>query len=445
MNNGNKKILIVDDDSTTIDLMKELLDGEGYNIDTCLSAEDGLKRLKYQRYKILITDLKMPGMSGMEFLKYCIHNYPDLPVIMLTAHGTIQSAVNALKLGAYDYITKPIQIEELVMVIEKAINYEELKLQNRFLAEELSKKEKYFTRSENTQYCELIESIESLKTFDSTVLLNGETGTGKEVLARTIHKLSRRSNSSFVPINCGAIPENLIESELFGYAKGAFTDAKKDVKGKLEIADGGTLFLDEIEELPLKAQVALLRFIQEKEIIPLGTHRKINIDVRIITATNKDLKSLILAGKFREDLFYRISVFPLDLPPLRDRKEDIIPLGEWFLNELNRNYLKPIKGFSGESKKALLEYKWPGNIRELRNCIERAIIIEKEMYIQKDNLLLISDEIKSLDFDEIGVVPLKEIKDAYINWVLKKYNYNKTLASKKLGISLRCLRYKINK
>jgi DNA-binding NtrC family response regulator len=440
-----KNILIVDDDSTTIDLMKDLLEGEGYSIDTCLSAEDGLKKLKYQSYKILITDLKMPGISGMELLKSCIKKYPELPVIMLTAHGTIESAVSALKIGAFDYITKPIQIDELIMVIEKAINYEELKIQNKFLSEELLKKENYFTKSENSQYISLLKSVDNLKDYDSTVLLHGETGTGKEVIARTIHKKSRRAGASFVPINCGAIPDNLIESELFGYAKGAFTDAKKNVKGKLEIADGGTLFLDEIEELSLKAQIALLRFLQEKEITPLGTHRKIKVNVRIIAATNKDLKSLISKGTFREDLFYRIRVFPLNLPPLRERQEDIIPLAEWFLTEMTNNISKQLSGFSPAAKKILLEYSWPGNIRELRNCIERAVIIEREKYIQKESLLILPEEKGSPQFNDFGVLPLKEMNDAYIKWVLEKFNNNKTIAASKLGISLRGLRYKLNK
>ena len=352
-----------------------------------------------------------------------------MPVVILTAHGSIQNAVEALKMGAFEYLTKPIQMEELAIIIDKAIIHQKLKTQNIFLASELSKQEEYFSDSKNIKYQKLIQTVDTLKDVSSTVLLYGETGTGKEVLARLIHKQSQRASGSFVPINCGAIPENLIESELFGYEKGAFTDAKSSVKGKLEIADGGTLFLDEIEELPSKAQVALLRFIQEREIIPLGSNRKVNVDVRIIAATNKDLKLLIKEKRFREDLYYRLSVFPLTLPTLRERVEDIVPLAEWFLCRFCAEYSRDVCGFTEDARKALLGYNWPGNIRELRNCIERAIIIERDERIGRESLLLPSDE----------------LEDFYINWVLDRFDGNKTVASEKLGISLRGLRYKTNK
>ena len=445
MTNISNRILIIDDDSTALDLMKDLLEGSGYIVDAVLSAEKGLNNLKNYGYKVLITDLKMPGMDGIELLDFCNKNYPELPVIILTAHGSIQNAVEALKIGAFDYLTKPIQMEELTIVIDKAITHQKLKIQNIFLAGELSRQEEYFSDSKNKKYQNLIQTIDTLKDVSSTVLLYGETGTGKEVLARLIHKQSLRSSGSFVPINCGAIPENLIESELFGYEKGAFTDAKSSVKGKLEIADGGTLFLDEIEELPSKAQVALLRFIQEREIIPLGSNRKVDVDVRIIVATNKDLKMLIKEKRFREDLYYRLSVFPLTLPTLRERVEDIEPLAEWFLLRFCAEYARRVCGFTDEAKKALLSYNWPGNIRELRNCIERAIIIEKEDRISRESLLLPHDEPLSIKFDSIGLMSLKELEDYYINWVLDRFDGNKTAASEKLGISLRGLRYKTNR
>ncbi len=444
-NTKSNRILIIDDDSTAIELMKELLQGVGYIVDAVLSAEEGLNKLKNYRYKVLITDLKMPGMDGMELLDFCNKHYSELPVIILTAHGSIQNAVEALKIGAFDYLTKPIQMDELTIVIEKAITHQKLKIQNIFLTNELLKQEEYFSDSKNKKYQKLIETIDNLKDVSSTVLLFGETGTGKEVLARLIHKQSTRSSGSFVPINCGAIPENLIESELFGYEKGAFTDAKSNVKGKLEIADGGTLFLDEIEELPFKAQVALLRFIQEKEIIPLGTSRKVNVDVRIIASTNRDLKALIKENNFREDLFYRLSVFPLVLPTLRERKEDIIPLAEWFLRRFCTEYSRGVCGITEDAKKALLNYNWPGNIRELRNCIERAIIIEKEEKITRESLLLPRDEPLSVKFDSIGLMTLKELEESYISWVLEKLDGNRTLTSERLGVSVRGLRYKLNK
>ena len=444
-NTKSNRILIIDDDATAIKLMQELLQGVGYFVDAVLSAEDGLNKLKNYRYKILITDLKMPGMDGIELLNFCNKHYPELPVIILTAHGSIQNAVEALKIGAFDYLTKPIQMDELIIVIEKAIIHQKLKIQNIFLTSELLKQEEYFSDSKNKVYKKLIETVDNLKDVSSTVLLYGETGTGKEVLSRLIHKQSIRSSGSFVPINCGTIPENLIESELFGYEKGAFTDAKTSVKGKLEIADGGTLFLDEIEDLPLKAQVALLRFIQEKEIVPLGSNRKVNVDVRIIAATNSDLKALIKENKFRKDLFYRLNVFPLTLPPLKERKEDIIPLAEWFLRRICTQYAKGVCGITEDAKRALLNYNWPGNIRELRNCIERAVIIEKEEKVTRESLLLPSEEPLSVKFDSIGLMKLKELEESYINWVLEKFDGNKTLTSEKLGVSVRGLRYKLNK
>ncbi len=444
-NPKSNRILIIDDDATAIKLMQELLEGVGYIVDAGLSAENGLNKLKNYRYKVLITDLKMPGMDGIELLNFCNKHYSELPVIILTAHGSIQNAVEALKRGAFEYLTKPIQMDELTIVIEKAIIHQKLKAQNIFLTNELLKQEEYFSDSKNKIYKKLIETVDNLKEISSTVLLYGETGTGKEVLARLIHKQSNRSSGSFVPINCGTIPENLIESELFGYEKGAFTDAKTSVKGKLEIADGGTLFLDEIEELPLKAQVALLRFIQEKEIVPLGSTRKVNIDVRIIAATNSDLKALIKGNKFRKDLYYRLNVFPLTLPSLKERKEDIIPLAEWFLRRICAEYAKGVCGITEDAKKALLNYNWPGNIRELRNCIERAIIIEKEDKITRESLLLPREEPLPLRFDSIGLMKIKELEELYINWVLEKFDGNKTLTSKKLGLSVRGLRYKLNK
>lgn len=444
-NTKSDRILIIDDDTTAVKLMQDLLQGGGYIVDAVLSAEEGLIKLKNYGYKVLITDLKMPGMDGIELLNLCNKHYPELPVIILTAHGSIQNAVEALKIGAFDYLTKPIQIDELVIVIEKAIVHQKLKIQNIFLTEELLKQEEYFLESKNKDYKKLIETIENLRDVSSTVLLYGETGTGKEVLARLIHKQGIRSSGSFVPINCGAIPENLIESELFGYEKGAFTDAKSNVKGKLEIADGGTLFLDEIEELPLKAQVALLRFIQEKEIVPLGSNRKVDVDVRIIVATNSDLKALIKENKFRKDLYYRLNVFPLVLPTLRERKEDIIPLAEWFLKRICIEYSKGVCGITEDAKRALMNYNWPGNIRELRNCIERAIIIEKDEMINRESLLLPREESLSVKFDSIGLMTLKELEESYINWVLERFDGNKTLTSKKLGVSVRGLRYKLNK
>jgi DNA-binding NtrC family response regulator len=290
----------------------------------------------------------------------------------------------------------------------------------------------------------IFETIESVKDVQSTVLLQGESGTGKEVIARYIHDNSPRSSGSFVPINCGAIPENLIESELFGYDKGAFTDAKVRTKGKLEIADGGTLFMDEINELPTKAQVALLRFLQDPEITPLGSTRRITLNVRILVATNKDLRQLVKEGRFREDLYYRINVLPVTLPPLRERREDIIDMAVWFLGRFCQEHNRRISGFSKQAENRLVSYSWPGNIRELRNCIERAVIICQEKEIGPEALHLDTEEGAPCDFSDIGIIPLKALQQRYIHWVLESLGGNKTTTASRLGISVRGLRYKLN-
>jgi DNA-binding NtrC family response regulator len=458
MENLFVRILLVDNDKTPTRLLQELLTPEGFEVDTADSGEAAILMLKKTDYKIVVTDLKMPGMSGMNLLQHCVKHFPEIPVILLTAHGTIQSAVEALKLGAFNYLTKPVQFEELLIDIRKALEIQKLKLQHQFLQEELQKQDKFLYASRSAKFNQVLKNIQDLRDVNSTILLCGESGTGKEVVARLVHKTSVYCKGNFVAINCGAIPETLIESELFGHVKGAFTDAKSNAKGKIELADGGTLFLDEINELSLKAQVALLRFLQEKEIVPVGSERRIKVDARIIVATNQVLLPLIKKGTFREDLYYRISVFPLQLPPLRERKEDILPLATWFMDEFKRAYSKPIEQLSDDVKQILLEYEWPGNIRELRNCIERASILTKGKKISRESLLLPdastitgTDIFAGTDpgrdnscFDTIGVVPLKRLEDQYIRWVLEKMGGNKNLTASKLGISERGIRYKLN-
>jgi len=442
--NLKPRILLVDDDTTALDLMCEILSEKDYEVHTSSSVDDAVKKLKSRHYHALITDLKMPGKSGIELLEYVVATYSDIPVIILTAYGTIQTAVEALKKGAFDYIAKPVQLEELALALEKAISHFRLQAQNIFLRHELQRRDDFLYGTKNAGMARVFETIESIKGVQSTVLLLGESGTGKEVIARYIHDQSPRAAYPFVPINCGAIPENLIESELFGYEKGAFTDAKVRTKGKLEIADGGTLFMDEINELPAKAQVALLRFLQDPEITPLGSTRRIALNVRVLAATNKDLKRLVRGGQFREDLYYRINVLPITLPPLRERREDIIDMAVWFLQKFRLDYNRRFSGFSEEARKRLLAYSWPGNIRELRNCIERAVIICRNSKIGPESLYLDTEDGSPCDFTEIGIVALKELEQRYIHWVLDRMGGNKTLTASRLGISVRGLRYKLN-
>jgi DNA-binding NtrC family response regulator len=442
--NLKPRILLVDDDTTALDLMSEILSEKEYEVDTSSSVDEAVRNLKSQHYHALITDLKMPEKSGIELLEYVVGTYPDTPVIMLTAYGTIQTAVEALKKGAFDYIAKPVQLEELSLTLSKAISHVRLRAQNIFLRHELHRRDEFLYGTKNEGMARIYDTIESVKSVQSTVLLQGESGTGKEVIARYIHDQSPRAAGSFVPINCGAIPENLIESELFGYEKGAFTDAKVRTKGKLEIADGGTLFMDEINELPAKAQVALLRFLQDPEITPLGSTRRIALNVRILVATNKDLKQLVRDGRFREDLYYRVNVLPITLPPLRERREDIIDMADWFLQRFCQEYNRRISGFTKEAQKRLICYAWPGNIRELRNCIERAVIICRNPRIGSESLYLDTEAGNPSDFSEIGIVSLKQLERRYIHWVLDRLGGNRTTTASRLGISVRGLRYKLN-
>lgn len=440
------RILLVDDDKTALELLSEVLKGKGYNVDRSPGVDEAVIKLKEYNYHAIITDLKMPGKSGMSLLEYSSKNFPEIPVIMLTAYGTIQNAVEALKNGAYDYISKPVQIDELALTLDKAINHVRLEEENKFLRGELERRDDFLFRTNNKVMKKVFETVESIKNLRTTILLQGESGTGKEVIAKYIYTAGDSSAQAFVPINCGAIPENLIESELFGYDRGAFTDAKQRTKGKLEIADGGILFMDEIGELPPKAQVALLRFLQDHEITPLGSTRRILLNVRIIAATNKNLKNLVKEGRFREDLYYRISVMPISLPALRERKEDIIPLAEWFTTKFSREYNRRIDGISASAKELLLRYHWPGNIRELRNSIERAVIITKKDKIPMDAFNLETDELRdTYDFTHIGIVPLRELEEKYIHWVVDRLGGNRTSAADRLKISARGLRYKLNK
>jgi DNA-binding NtrC family response regulator len=339
-----------------------------------------------------------------------------------------------------------VQIEALLMTIEKAISHVRLKEQNLFLKKQLEQREEILYETHNSQLQRIYQTLESIKNIDTTVLLQGESGTGKEIIAGMIHKSGNKGAESFVPINCGAIPESLIESELFGYEKGAFTDAKERTKGKLEIANGGTLFLDEVDELPLKAQVALLRVLQERVVIPLGSSRKVKINVRIIAATNRDLKAKVEEGCFREDLYYRINVIPLILPPLRERKEDILPLARWFLQKFSHEYNRPLRSLTKEAEQVLLSYDWPGNIREPRNSMERATIIGNGKGIAPSSLALpvCFERGTKPEFQRLGILPLKQLEEQYIAWVVEQMGGNKTKAARCLGISVRGLRYKLN-
>jgi DNA-binding NtrC family response regulator len=444
-------ILLVDDDTTALELIRDLLEPHGIDVHMARSVAEGRERISRESYQAVVTDLKMPDADGIELLEHLRGVYPEVPVIMLTGHATVPSAVEALKKGAFDYLSKPVRIEELLMVLEKAISHERLKSDNTFLRQELEKRDTYLYETRSSELADVYATVESLAELNSTVLLRGESGTGKEVIARLIHRSGPRARGNFVPINCGAIPESLIESELFGHEQGAFTDAKRRVKGKLEVADGGTLFLDEIDELPPRAQVSLLRFIQELVVVPLGSNRRIRVDVRIVAATNKSLEKLVQEERFRTDLYYRINVVPVDLPPLHRRREDILPLARWFLSGFSREHSRPPRSFSPEAEEALLRYEWPGNIRELRNCIERASIVCRSDTIEARHLFLPEgcreESFAPAEdcFSQLGELPLRELEDRYIRWIIERTGGNKSRAAEILDLSVRGLRNKLNR
>ena len=366
-------------------MLEVLLRKSGYEVKTAADGHQGLKAIEREGFHFILCDIKMPRMDGMAFLKSATDKLKEIPVIMMSAYGTVDTAIEAMKLGAYDYISKPFKTDEVLLTLKKAEERERLKAENLRLQNRIKKIEQKYSfgnimaRSESmARVFDLVSTVAGHKT---TVLITGESGTGKELIARAIHDNGSRAAGPMVTINCGGIPENLLESELFGYKKGAFTDATRDKIGHFEEADRGTIFLDEIGELPLSLQVKLLRVLQEEEITPLGDVGSKKIDVRVIAATSKDLNKEVEEGRFREDLFYRINVMAIHLPPLRERRGDIPLLIGYFIDLFNKKLEKNIEGLSSEAMPVLMGYSWPGNIRELENLIERAILLAKGRWI----------------------------------------------------------------
>ncbi len=380
-------ILLVDDDHSLRNMLSFVLGKEGYQVDEAVSGLDALKKLKGRKYDLVISDIRMPDLNGIELLKKIKTHEQDLPVIMITAYAATHDAIEAMKLGAEDYIMKPFNLEELKIIINKSLHKKHIEQENIELKEKLSARENF----ENIvgidpKMGKIFELISTVAQTDSTVLISGESGTGKELIARAIHAKSRRADQKFVSINCGALPENLLESELFGHKKGAFTDAYQDKEGLFESASLGTLFLDEISEMSQKMQVKVLRAIQEKIIRRVGGNKEIVVDVRIITATNRDLAESIEKGEFRSDLYYRLNVISIKVPPLRERKEDIPILMQHFLQRYNQKFAKNIQGFEKKVLECFSAYRWPGNVRELENFIERGVALEKGSVITASSL-----------------------------------------------------------
>ena len=444
------KILIIDDEENIRHVLSVVLKKEGFECFTAANGEDGLAALAETPFDMVLCDVKMPRMNGLEFLAEVKARGLDMAVIMITAYGSFEGAIQAMQAGAYDYINKPFRSNEVLLTIRKTQERERLRRENIILKRKLG--EDYdFSRiiSKSEKMEELFQMARKVACFKSTVLITGDSGTGKELFAHAIHNSSDRKDKPFVAVNCGAIPENLIESELFGHEKGAFTDAHKQRKGLFEEADGGTLFLDEIGELPLSMQVKLLRTLQEEEIRRVGGDRVIKVDVRIIAATVKDLAGSVRKGDFREDLFYRLNVVHLHIPPLRERPEDVAELTQHFIGRFNERLCLGLECFSGEAMKKLQRYHWPGNVRELENTIERAMVLCDGPKIGLDDLPAKITEYSpraafQLPDDNLSIKKATyKIENELIRKALDKTGGNRTAAAKLLEISHRALLYKI--
>lgn len=450
--NSEYNLLVVDDEPGMREFLEIMLRKEEYNVKVASNGEEAIEMLQKEPFDLAIVDIQMPGISGIEVLKNSRENHPKTTVIMITAFASHESAIEAMKLGAYDYITKPFKIDEIKLVISKSLDKKNLEQENTRLKKELETKYGFEniigTSSAIKQIFALIKRVSELKV---NVLITGESGTGKELVARAIHYSGNRSDGPFIPVNCGAIPETLIESEFFGHAKGAFTGATRDKKGLFEEASGGTLFLDEIGDLPLHLQVKLLRVLEERKVRPLGKTESVDIDVRVISATNKKLEQQIMDGNFREDLFYRLNVIKFSIPSLRERKEDIPALAMHFVGKYAGEMGKNINGISNEALEELEKYHYPGNIRELENIIARCVALESGEVIKKESLPKLATDNEYIDLtdtinasDSIDSV-LGDVEKQIIENALKSSQGNKTEAAKMLGITLRSLRYRLAK
>jgi two-component system response regulator AtoC len=427
------KILVVDDEIVVRESLSDWLKDAGYQVFTAESGYEALEMIEKEKPGIMIADLMMPGMDGIELMKKAREQQPGLEVVIVTAYASIPTAITAMKEGAYDYIEKPFCPERAELLVRKLAEHQELLEENLSLRQRLDdhyRFENIITKSAKMQ--RVIEVIKVVAKSNATVLVTGESGTGKELVARAIHSQSNRHNKPFIAVSCAALPESLLESELFGHEKGSFTGAYAQKKGKFEFGEGGTLFLDEIGEMSANIQVHLLRVLEEKEFTRVGGNEPIKVDVRVISATNKDLRKAIEKQEFREDLYYRLNVVNVELPPLRERKEDVPLLAQHFLNKFASENRKEISGFSPEALEFLLDYDWPGNVRELENAIERAVILAKNSLITVDDL---PQENLSLGYSIGSKKSIKEVEKEHILNVLRKTGDNYSEAARILGIS----------
>ena len=446
-----RRILVVDDDESLRRVTQVQLEEEGYTVTTAASGEEAQAVLTHRPQDLVLTDLSMPGMSGVELLKHIRTGYPETTVVLVTAFGTVESAIEAMKLGAYDYIAKPVNADNLRRIVARALEHLALREEVQSLRSALDQKvgfENIIGRSKTLLY--VLDMAARAALSDVTVLIHGETGTGKELVAQGIHCSSNRKTKPFVTINCGAIPMELLESELFGHIKGSFTGAATHKKGKIELADGGTVFLDEVGELPLELQVKLLRLLQEHEIDKVGATEKIKLDVRVIAATHRNLLAMVEDGKFREDLYYRLNVVPIELPPLRERSEDIPELVQHFFANARRKHSRPNLRLPGALLPYFSSYRWPGNIRELENVIERLVVLVAGDEISIEDLPeTVRNQRPALETLQLDLpaqgISLESVERELIHKALIKFNWNQTKAAQYLDLSRKTLIYRMEK
>jgi DNA-binding NtrC family response regulator len=443
-------ILVVEDEAKMRRLLELQLAEDGFIVHSAADAETGLQLLVREKPDLVVTDLRLPGMSGLEFLQAVKRVNATLPVVVMTAYGTVESAVEAMKIGASDYVTKPFSLDELVLVIRKELDSQRLRDENRSLREALGRRYAYkniVAQSDKMQA--VLGLVERVAPTNSTVLLGGESGVGKDLIARAIHEHSQRASGPFIKINSTAIPETLLESELFGYEKGAFSGAAISKPGKFEMADKGTMFLDEIGDVPASTQVKLLRVLQDREFERLGGTKTHKVDVRLVAATNRDLRAALEEGTFREDLYYRLNVVAIDIPPLRDRKEDIPALADFFLERYAKESSRPVTSITPAAMKKLMDYHWPGNVRELQNIIERGVTLSSGTTLDAADIYIDDPATSRPISNTPHVLPpgmtLEQWEDETIREALRRANGNKSQAARALGLSRNALRYRLSK
>jgi two-component system response regulator HydG len=446
-------VLVVDDESGILDTLRILLRNEGFEVTTAQGGKAGLEQIRSGNHDIILSDVRMPQVSGLDILQAAREQDPMTPVILMTAQASLQSAIAAVNSGAFHYIQKPFSNDELVTILRRACEFRAVRVENKQLKQEIRRRERTGTTvtrpiGKSKRFVEVLKLAEHVAPTDSTVLIQGESGTGKEVVARYIHNLSTRSDGPFLSINCGALPENLLESELFGHVKGSFTGAVRDKQGLFAAARGGSFFLDEVGEMPPSLQVKLLRVIQEREVIPVGATEAIPVDVRIIAATNRDLEEEVRRGNFRSDLFYRLNVIAVNLPALRERRDDLIALIELFLENMGQETGGELKALSQDALDAVTVYEWPGNVRELENALEHAVVLSKGTLIEAGALpeRITKRKKEPLVAERSYKNPtLEVIERAYIMYVLQAEGGNKTRAAEVLGIDPSTLYRKLSR